>query len=367
MGAVYEKRGDLIKAIDAWLMCRPVPARTRAVRRHAQGLPTDCHHREQSGQDQDDDRQPGSGAGAPCLQAGRAGGRTWENIHLQRGSADEAIRISGPAGGRASHPQVHTMLGIAYMQKSQDREAFGEFQEVVRLTPNEAAFTYEKIGRVPSARGARRKAPSSGSATRQGVSSPRATQRLGRVATRPFSALSRGNKDVLLKLGEIYTQLGMKRPRLQHLQATGAGLPRRRHPGQGDRALQEAGRSRSGRQPGRRGSDRGVSQHPAAGRLQPRRADQAGQTVVTRPDRRGPAGVSAAGAIVSGEDPVRRRAAGRAADSGAGPRNIRAREFSPRSICARAIAIPPRPSTASCSNCSRTRAPSKRQCSSTTR
>lgn len=70
-------------------------------------------------------------------------------FNLERQSVDVALQYL-----RKSHElfpgrwQTHMALGQAYMEKELDKEAIGEFQEVLRLAPEESAQAYEMLGEV---------------------------------------------------------------------------------------------------------------------------------------------------------------------------------------------------------------------------
>ncbi|MHB2018552.1 MAG: tetratricopeptide repeat protein [Candidatus Xenobia bacterium] len=210
MGAVYEKRGDLIKAIDSWLMCAQFLLGQGlfddALKVYTQIVTIEAN----LGKTKMIIGNPDQVRAHLVSKRGELAANMG-NIYLQRGDTDKAISIlKGALDTAASHSGVHTMLGIAYMQKSLDREAFGEFQEVVRLTPNEAAFAYEKIGEIFIRQGR----PPQGTIVwfRNAGEEYHRHEQLN-DAVRCYETIlgfEPRNKDVLLKLGEIYTQLGMK-------------------------------------------------------------------------------------------------------------------------------------------------------------
>lgn len=70
-------------------------------------------------------------------------------LFLRKGKLDEAIQHLEPGvEADPSNPEGRLALGKAYLKKGMDREAIGEFQEVVRLSPEEAAFAYEMLGDI---------------------------------------------------------------------------------------------------------------------------------------------------------------------------------------------------------------------------
>jgi tetratricopeptide (TPR) repeat protein len=134
-------------------------------------------------------------------------------IFLQKNQPDEAIRflkgaLDSPAG--AQDARVHTLLGIAYMQKNMDKEAIGEFQEVVRLVPNEAAFAYEKLGEIFHRGG---KPAQSTVVWFRNAGDLYLRNEQFRDAVRAYEMILQfepRNKDVLNRLAEIYLKQGMR-------------------------------------------------------------------------------------------------------------------------------------------------------------
>lgn len=67
----------------------------------------------------------------------------WEN------KADKAIEwLRASLDLDPSRWDTHMGMGQVYMALNRDKDAIGEFQEVVRLAPNEAAFAYEMLGEI---------------------------------------------------------------------------------------------------------------------------------------------------------------------------------------------------------------------------
>ncbi|MBM3463772.1 MAG: tetratricopeptide repeat protein, partial [Armatimonadetes bacterium] len=148
-----EKKGDIQKAVTGYLKWAQV-CQSQGKLDDALKLYQNVLNMEQAG----DRKGPFKGAGANPERIREFIGQYRTDISLQMGSiflhknqADEAIKylklaLDSPIG--AQDARVHTLLGIAYMQKNMDKEAIGEFQEVVRLAPTEAAFAYEKLGEI---------------------------------------------------------------------------------------------------------------------------------------------------------------------------------------------------------------------------
>lgn len=210
MGNVFEKRGDLIKAVDAYLMGGQVLL-SRGQFDEALKIYNQIISIENSLS-----KKPMLVANVDQVKSHLINKRGdiaagVGNIYLQKGATDEAIKIlKGSLEVASSHPGVHTMLGVAYMQKGMDKEAFGEFQEVVRLAPNEAAFAYERIGEI-FVRG--NKPPQATIVWFRNAGDLYAKHEQLHDAARAFENIlgfDPKHKEVLHKLGDIYNQLGMK-------------------------------------------------------------------------------------------------------------------------------------------------------------
>lgn len=104
--------------------------------------------------------------------------------------------------------KIHMALGQAFMRKGMDKEAVGEFQEVVRLTPMEAAYAYEMLGEI-YLRGGRTPQGTIVWFKNAGDLYLKNNQIVDtiRVFERVLNFDSK-NKDVLGRLGEIYAQKG---------------------------------------------------------------------------------------------------------------------------------------------------------------
>ncbi len=104
--------------------------------------------------------------------------------------------------------KIHMALGQGYMKKGMDKEAVGEFQEVVRLAPMDAAYAYEMLGEI-YLRGGRTPQGTIVWFKNAGDLYLKNNQIIDtlRVFERVLNFDSK-NKDVLGRLGEIYSQRG---------------------------------------------------------------------------------------------------------------------------------------------------------------
>ncbi|NDD29948.1 MAG: hypothetical protein EB084_16960, partial [Proteobacteria bacterium] len=215
LAMVYERKGDIPSAIKTHLrwadLCVHLGLPDEALRLYNQVLSVEqaATNPEKKGLFKSSNASPdkirelvaGSRA-AISIQIGR--------IYLQKMMADEAIKalkgaIDASQGGHDHH--IHMLLGIAYMQKSMDKEAIGEFQEVVRLAPNEAAFAYEKLGEIY-----RRTRPTASSVWYRSAGDLYLRNEQYQNAVGAYEMILQTeprNKDVLSGLADIYTRLGM--------------------------------------------------------------------------------------------------------------------------------------------------------------
>jgi len=130
-------------------------------------------------------------------------------ILQSKGHLDESIQyLRACLDISPQDAKIHMALGQAYMKKGMDKEAVGEFQEVVRLAPTDAAYAYEMLGEI-YIRGGRtpqgtivwfRNAGDLYLKNNQLVDTIRVYERILNFEPR--------NKDVLNRLGEIYAQKG---------------------------------------------------------------------------------------------------------------------------------------------------------------
>jgi len=131
------------------------------------------------------------------------------SFHLDKQEHDEAVKwLRSSLEIDPGRWDTHMALGRAFMAQGKDKEAIGEFQEVVRLAPNEAAQAYEMLGQVFIRAGRPpqttvvwfRNAGELYMQRRQMVDAIRTYERILEYEPR--------NKDILVKLGEIYSAEG---------------------------------------------------------------------------------------------------------------------------------------------------------------
>lgn len=90
-----------------------------------------------------------------CAQRLESQGRQGEAAQVRARSArldatarNDVRTLQGRVGRSPQDPLAHTRLAEAYLARGMVKEALGEFQEVVRLAPRDAAFAYEKLGEI---------------------------------------------------------------------------------------------------------------------------------------------------------------------------------------------------------------------------
>ncbi|MHC9542961.1 MAG: tetratricopeptide repeat protein [Vulcanimicrobiota bacterium] len=126
-----------------------------------------------------------------------------------KGHLDESIQyLRACLDMSPQDAKIHMALGQAYMKKGMDKEAVGEFQEVVRLAPTDAAYAYEMLGEI-YIRGGRTPQGTIVWFRNAGDLYLRNNQLMDtiRVYERILNFEPR-NKDVLNRLSEIYAQKG---------------------------------------------------------------------------------------------------------------------------------------------------------------
>lgn len=132
-------------------------------------------------------------------------------IHLAQGRIDEALHhLRASVDLEPGRWDTHMLLGRAYMHKGMDKEAIGEFQEVVRLAPNEAAQAYEMLGEVFIRAG---RPPQTTVVWFRNAAELYLKREQREDAIRTYErilAFEPHNKEVLVKLGEIYESVGAR-------------------------------------------------------------------------------------------------------------------------------------------------------------
>ncbi len=128
------------------------------------------------------------------------------DIDILEGKAEDAINWLKPSLELApSRWETHMAMGRAFMATGQDQKAIGEFQEVVRLAPQDAATAYEMLGDVYLRMGR----PSQSTAVWFRNAGELFTQRGQlRDAMRTYErilAFDPNNKDILIRLADIYS------------------------------------------------------------------------------------------------------------------------------------------------------------------
>ncbi len=133
------------------------------------------------------------------------------DYHLERGNIDLALQYLRKSQELApGRWDTHMALGRAYMQKSMDKEAIGEFQEVLRLAPDESALAYEMLGEVFVRQG---RPPHSTVVWFQHAAEYYLKKQKLPDATRAFERILEfdpQNKEIIYNLGELYAQQGLK-------------------------------------------------------------------------------------------------------------------------------------------------------------
>ncbi|MCD4783181.1 MAG: tetratricopeptide repeat protein [Candidatus Eremiobacteraeota bacterium] len=128
-------------------------------------------------------------------------------LYLEKGALDEAIScLQKSLEFNPSDAKTHTLLGQVFMQKGLDSEATGEFQEVVRLAPEEAAYAYEMLGEIFVRKG---KPPQNTIVWFRNAGDLYLRHEQVEEAIRAYErilSLEPRNKDVLTRLGEIYAK-----------------------------------------------------------------------------------------------------------------------------------------------------------------
>lgn len=131
--------------------------------------------------------------------------------HLERSNVDLALQYLKKSQELApGRWDTHMALGRAYMQKKMDKEAIGEFQEVLRLAPDESAMAYEMLGEVFVRQG---RPPHSTVVWFQHAAEYYIKKQQLGDAIRCYERILEfdpQNKDILLSLGDLYAQQGSR-------------------------------------------------------------------------------------------------------------------------------------------------------------
>lgn len=105
---------------------------------------------------------------------------------------------------------THMALGRAYMRKQADKEAIGNFQEVLRLAPAESAPAHEMLGEIFIRQG---RPPKSAVPWFQHAANNYLKKNQLPDATRAYERIlefDQENKEILSSLGELYAKQGLK-------------------------------------------------------------------------------------------------------------------------------------------------------------
>ena len=131
-------------------------------------------------------------------------------LYLEKGALDESIScLQKSLEFNPSDSKTHTLLGQVYMQMGNDNEAVGEFQEVVRLAPDDAAYAYEMLGEIFIRKG---KPPQSTIVWFRNAADLYLRNKQMEEALRAYErilSIEPDNKDVLKRLAEVYAKQGM--------------------------------------------------------------------------------------------------------------------------------------------------------------
>lgn len=130
-------------------------------------------------------------------------------LYLEKSALEESIScLQKSLEFNPSDSKTHTLLGQVYMQMGNDNEAVGEFQEVVRLAPEDAAYAYEMLGEIFIRKG---KPPQSTVAWFRNAGDLYLRNNQMEEAIRAYErilTIEQNNKDVLKRLAEIYAKQG---------------------------------------------------------------------------------------------------------------------------------------------------------------
>lgn len=131
------------------------------------------------------------------------------DLLYQKKSLSECIDALNKSLEISPTARAHCTLGFAYLEKGLDDKAKGEFQEVVKLAPDDAATAYEKLADIHAKQG---KAVQSIVIFLKNAADTYLRKGQDDEAVRVYQkilSMERENKEVLTRLGEVYASRGL--------------------------------------------------------------------------------------------------------------------------------------------------------------